>query len=681
MKLGKFNWLKDSFAPFVFIFLLSIAGVISSQRRINKNSDEFINIEVKKAVSEQDTSDTDTAEISEDVASDIIQAQFIHDSEASVYRNLNIEDARKINSEFERLHRTQEPNLINTNNYFASLLNLHEDEKATVLRDEILQLLTQTNNLADKRSLSISFNNLAYSYEIDGNRALAKEYYGKALAAKNNWFSFFGLASLAIKNNSIPEAFKHLRRALEGVDEEEKHLLYFAFAEKLYDEGHYQEAYNTHAIVLDLNSEYWPSRLGQAVSLKCLKRYEESEKLYNGLLLAQPNYAKAHFYYGLLLRKLGRPNDAIKEFNSTLLIDESHQRARRVLADTYYDTKNYEKAYSQYKVLHRRNLREPRYLYWMGCIDLIIKRYEAAEKNFRKAIEQKGGDYPDAWIKLAELWKSTDREAEALKSLEDLLRLHPDHAAANYELAVMLKDEGDKIRSLALIKNAVNLKPGSQIYRRKLATLLEDEGDLAGALKELKAAEKYDDENINTLTRLGELLGRMKKYQVANEYFKRVLALNSRKSVVWYNFGLNQARIGDCPSAIHSFSESIRNGDRQNNQYISKVLRQRAACYKKIKNLSAAKSDLTEALDLRENYSEARADLAVIFFGENAIDKSKQLIQEGLALDPNNCRLMKLSLNKTFGVTQNQWDERCGAEKENIEIKKVKNKNKRTGKK
>lgn len=668
MKTAKFLWEK-SFLPFVLLFILAALIVVWSQRKIESASSDFVKIRVQVDRGSADADSDEASESASEAGSQTsVGPQFLGAEGSLEWRDLSYAKLRSLSAELERLNRDSPKDLQTANNYFGIALVMRDNDKIVAIRERLKTLMGTVDFTSAKVPVRVAIlNNIAYSTESDGDSATAGELYSQALKLQPNWFSYFRLALVEVRKRSLTTAKDLFGRAVRLAKEDDVYLLYYSYAEALADQKHHDEALNALAESQRFKSDFWPSYLSTAIQLRRLKRFEEAEKVYNSLLLAQPNYSKAHFNYGILLRSLGRPDAAAKEFHTTLLIDDNHQRARRALADLFFEKKDYEKSYTQFKILHNRNLRDPKYPYWLGKIDLITKNYVRSEANFRKAIELKGGDYPEAWSKLADLLIDTGRNEEALKILEDLIRLKPDYAPAYFDLAAIAEKSNKTDIALERVKTAVKLNPESQLYRRKLANLLEEKNDEAGALAQLKIAAASEEKNINTIIKLGELHTRMKNYSEANAQFKIALTLNPTKSVVLFNYGNNQSKLGDCRSAIESYNRSLAAGDKQDSSFIAKVLRMRASCKAKMKNFESAQADLSEALELRENYSDARVDLVQLLVNAGSLTAAKAVVTEGLALDSEDCDLMKAALYSSLGVTAVTYKEKCQQPGKNLE--------------
>lgn len=671
MKTARFLWEK-SFLPFICLFVLAALVVIWSQRKIESVSQDYIKIRVQIDRGSPNSDADEVSEAGSDADSQTsVGPQFLGTRGTLEWRDLSLAKLRNLSAELERLSRADADNLQTANNHFGLALVMGDSEKIAAIREKLRNFMSTSNFDSAKPPVRVAIiNNVAYSVELDGDSATAEGLYNQALKFQPNWFSYFRLALLDVKKKSLSKAKDLFARAVSLAEEDEVYLLYYSYAEALADQAFYDEALAALAKSQQLKSDFWPSYLSTAIKLRRLKRFDEAEKVYNSLLLAQPYYSKAHYNYGVLLRSLNRLDDAVKEFNTTLLIDDNHQRARRALADLYFEKKDYEKSYTQYKILHNRNLRDPKYPYWLGKIDLITKNYVRSEANFRKAIELKGGDYPEAWSKLADLLIDTDRSDEARKITEDLIRLKPDYAPAYFDLAAIAEKSNKIDAALESVKTAVKLNPESHVYRRKLAYLLEEKNDEAGALAQLKIAVASGETNINTIIKLGELHTRMKNYAEANTQFKTALSLNPNKSVVLFNYGNNQSKLGDCRNAIVSYDRSLTAGDKQDSSFIAKVLRMRANCKSKLKNFESAQADLNEALELRENYSDARVDLVQLLVKTGSLQAAKSVVTEGLALDSENCDLMKTALDNNFGVAAIDYQGKCEQPLKKKETKK-----------
>ncbi len=159
-------------------------------------------------------------------------------------------------------------------------------------------------------------------------------------------------------------------------------------------EGRYKDADRCRSAVDAWTSflQEWPQRpeahYNYAILLKNLGRNEEAEKHYKRALEIDPDDAEAHYNYAILLQNLGRKKEAEKHYKRALEIDPE-----------------YAAAHYNYAIL----LEE-------------LGRKKEAEKHYKRALEI-DPDYAKDWANLGRLYQTTSRPTEARRCYKRALKL------------------------------------------------------------------------------------------------------------------------------------------------------------------------------------------------------------------------------------------------------------------
>lgn len=644
----KIVWLKDSFFPLVLIFLAASAALVWAEFSIDWKSQGYVIVQVGREASVEDgdrESEDDSAEsMAAYVELKILGPQLIAEKGGEAMRPQSASELAQRAQQTEILLQAQPENLAILNDALVFALEKNDVELVKTKRVALLDQLERTPD-GSSNVIVILFNNIALSFAKERQFELSSKFYNKALQLKPNWFSQFGLSQNAFNEGKIPAGKSHLNQALELAAKDLHYLLFFSAGSALSDGDHLKLSHEFYSNSADLKPDFMPAKLNDAVVLRKLERMEEAEKVYNQILSEKPDYFKARYNYALFLRRLERPEDAIKELKAALLINANHIGARKSLANIYFQEKDYSQALVHFKWLEKKARSNASYQYWLGRVHTELKNYPAGEKHFQRAIEFKGGDYPEAWVKLGELYILTGKLEQGKKAFEDAIRLRPDSHSAYYELAQYYKDKGDPASALTMLKSAVERNPKSNLYRRRLAEALADQGLLEEALQELTAALKSDATNINTRIRLGELLTKLKRPREANEHFKFVLQSRPKKSAVWYNLGNNLYLMSDLPQALKALSEALAVADAGDAKFRAKALKRRSIIHKKMNKLDLAVADLKEVLELDEDAVSARLDLAEIYHKQGEFENAQTLLETALRLKADNCRALSLAVS------------------------------------
>ena len=643
MKL-KLVWLRDSCIPLFMMFLAASAGLLWVDFSIRGKTEEYLVIQVRSSVDGPAVSVRELAEEDEQKAGTTKVLRAFLFSEPKLDLSLLSRRELRERMALSQQGSVQEMAQAQVADIFALALELNDEG----LLEQLRPILTDESKRDQVEKWAVGqqmifYNNLALSFHRQENFSMALRYFLRANRLRPNGWSNLGISTIYAHSGDKAESAQHLSEALKLSEPALHHLLYLAMGNELARSQNHNLSLDFFEKSARLRPGFLPAKLGQGEALRKLGRLAEAESMYNQILLNHRANPQVHYDYAILLKKMGRLRDAIGELHSALLLDQSSTDVRRQLGNVYLDLKEHEKALEQFVWLQKRSPGEPILLYWVGKTQLELKKFKEAEASLRLAIEKRGGDYPDAWMKIGELHLAQDRKDLAAKVFSDVIKLRPEFAAPYYQLAQLQKDSAAKASVLDLMKKAVELKPASALYRRRLADLLMESGNQQQALAELREAMKLEPENINVQVRMGEMLSRMDRYKEGNDLFRAVLKRRPNKSIVWYNLGLNLYRTGELVDANSAFTSSLALADSDETVFRAKVLRRKSLCYKKLKQPTKAIDALNNAIEVEGNYLPARLDLAEILWATTQSTKAREELLTVLRLDNQNCRAIKLA--------------------------------------
>jgi tetratricopeptide (TPR) repeat protein len=210
------------------------------------------------------------------------------------------------------------------------------------------------------------------------------------------------------------------------------------------------------------------------------------------------------------------------------------------------------------------------------------------DRNPALAAEQAGEilavapDHPMAMLLAAIAQRMTGQIAPALASLQRLVSMQPNWAAAHYEWGVALGDAGQHEAALAALRRAVALKPDLPDAWREIAGQLNRAGDREGAdlayarhiqtsnhdpqlmaaahalcenripQAELLLREhlKQHPTNVAAIRMLAEVAGRLRRYQDAETLLTRCLELAPGFNGARYNYAMALYRLNKPLAAL-----------------------------------------------------------------------------------------------------------------------------------
>ena len=202
-------------------------------------------------------------------------------------------------------------------------------------------------------------------------------------------------------------------------------------------------------------------------------------------------------------------------------------------------------------------------------------RYLAAQFNragfekglaaFRRAAEL-DPDYGDAYAGIADcyLWLGTDYlpasvlSARAKEAALAALRRDPELAEAHAALAMIKwRFDFDWRGAEAEFRRAVDLDPGQATIHHKYGWLLSLLGRTAESKREMDIAHRLDPVSLAILCDVGLPLYAERNYAEAIRTGEKVIELNPRFSMAYYDLGLGHQAAGDVNGAIAAFQKAV----------------------------------------------------------------------------------------------------------------------------
>jgi Flp pilus assembly protein TadD len=177
---------------------------------------------------------------------------------------------------------------------------------------------------------------------------------------------------------------------------------------------------------------------------------------------AQPDYARVHNRVGTELLKVGKPAEAVVQFQQAIEADPTHAGAHNNLGVAY-------------ERLGR----------------------EEAQAQFERAIELMP-DFTHAHFNLARILLKKGRDAEAVAELERTLGIDPNHVGALNMLGTVLGRQQKFAEAASHLERAIRLDPNHAEARSNLGAAYAGQGRLREAVAQLEAALRLDPDDAGT---------------------------------------------------------------------------------------------------------------------------------------------------------------------------------------
>ncbi|MCG3119142.1 MAG: hypothetical protein ALAOOOJD_01473 [bacterium] len=160
----------------------------------------------------------------------------------------------------------------------------------------------------------------------------------------------------------------------------------------------------------------------------------------------------------------------------------------------------------------------------LGILDLQLGNFHDAENAYRTAIRLQPTFIP-AYINLADLYRTQNRESEAEKTLRTALQVGFNHADVYHALGLSLVRQQRMSEALAALAQATQLRPEEPRYAYVYAVALHENGDNKRAIKILQDANRRHPKDRDLLIGLIEYNRQGQDLRAAVDWAQKLVAL------------------------------------------------------------------------------------------------------------------------------------------------------------
>ena len=304
--------------------------------------------------------------------------------------------------------------------------------------------------------------------------------------------------------------------------------------------------------------------------------------------------------------------------------------------------------------------------------------YEAAIPPLQKFIAEKP-DVAFAHFQLAYAYTALKRPDDARQEYERSIALDPKMPAAQLNLGVLLL-ERQPAAAVAALRRAVELLPSESRPRYLLGLAQERSGDFSGAAESFAGATRLDPKDLDSLTRLGQVLLRLGKSADAEGKFRAALELqpNSPEALQGLAQSLDQQKKPQAVDAYRNYlaaepddkaarlrlvhllveqqkyDEAVAENAKDNAGQPATVddLKLRADIEINQKKLDEAITTLRRAIALAPNDAQLHGGLGRIYLEKRQFADAEKELKAALELDRNNLAYWK-DLSSTYYLAGN----------------------------
>lgn len=213
-------------------------------------------------------------------------------------------------------------------------------------------------------------------------------------------------------------------------------------------------------------------RLAKAQAFSAKKDHSSALAEARKVLDKEPKNVPALFLAAVSADQLGRFDEAVDLYRSTLAADPKHEEAVLNLGVVYKRRAQYDEAIALYAKVLEADPENVKVRNNLGVVQRLAKKYDDAEKTLRRVLARRPGNV-DAYKNMVVLFMDQNKLQLAEQFSQEAKKLDEKDAGIwnNLGLIYFRKDGEKSARALAAFEKAVELDPSNAAARQNIAAI------------------------------------------------------------------------------------------------------------------------------------------------------------------------------------------------------------------
>jgi tetratricopeptide (TPR) repeat protein len=344
--------------------------------------------------------------------------------------------------------------------------------------------------------------------------------------------------------------------------------------------------------------------------------YEDAAVSFAAAIEKNPNRGEYYIDYGLTLIKLGKYEEALKEFDKAyvnkeiIIAKRNNKRVFRGKGIAYYYMANYEKALEQFELALKTNelsdLNKD-ILRYVGSAQMIVGSYDKAVETYTSLIKSEKEDAAE-YSNRALCYRFLGDYEKSQKDYDQAIALEPKQYSYYLGKYYLLTERGDTAAAEEVLAKAAGIEAKTGEDEYQLAKVHYYQGDYDNALSELN--KSFADGFQEAYYYIGEIYRIKKDYQKAIYYYENYIKGGNLLSPNAYNqIAVCEMKIGEYEAALNYLEKgsSFRYAGTQKT-----LLRNEIIAYERLGNYQKSKEKIEEYLSLYPDDEVALKEAAFI---------------------------------------------------------------------
>jgi superkiller protein 3 len=374
-------------------------------------------------------------------------------------------------------------------------------------------------------------------------------------------------------------------------------------------------------------------RLGHVYRSKGM--YPEAIEGYRKALELKPGDASLHYGLGLVYSRLGKPQEAKREFARSATVDPMYGDPLRYDADYFFNKELYEEALPLYEEILKKNPTYLKGLFGAGLCSSRGGKLEKAAEYYRRCIGLRP-DFSLPHFSLGVVYSEMGKWKEAEEEYKRALELNPHDGKAYENLGGLYGMRGEVNKAIGAFERAVETNPCFKRAHNNLGGLYMRVGRYDEAIREFRNAVKIDPHYAPGYSNLGKVYLIQGNLNDALEALRRALSIDPSNPWARYYLGRTYLTMGRYGEAVSAYEEVMQIHPDFFPAYIdlARILGEKGV-------------DLDRALKLAQRAVELQPSaqtfdlLAWLYFKRGMYGEAQEAIERAVELAPNNESIMR----------------------------------------
>jgi len=341
------------------------------------------------------------------------------------------------------------------------------------------------------------------------------------------------------------------------------------------------------------------------------------------------SYAPAHYYRGVILERLGLPQEARIAFERALQLNPSDAELSSLLGSFYINNDLIAEAEQFFNLVYGQDTVAPQSFFYQAKIASRKDDLSKAINLYNKAIEASGNNYAEAYHNLGVLHKRNNASIEAIAAYKSAIRLRPNYEGAWYNLGLAYRGLAKNEEAIQAYEMALSINPLATKSMYNLAAIYSDLDQDEQAVDLWEKIITVDPDYAKAWYNLGLNHQKKGRYQESVDTYNRMLERFPNYAKAWYNKAIALKELGLSDEAVNAYELAI-----EHDPTFLAAWKNLGALEAQRGNISRAADVFAQAVDLDPADPEMRYNLALQLKAKGELREAAVQLNKAIKIRP-----------------------------------------------